>query len=134
MQSNKQTEFGALLRRYRTAAGLSQEALAERAGLSRRGIADLERRARSFPYAETIRRLADALALGSVERAALVVAARRQTPAASTDAPSAMDRAAGTRSSELTSFPIRRRVLVGREATCGRCTNWSCRARAISSR
>jgi transcriptional regulator with XRE-family HTH domain len=35
--------FGALLRRYREEAGLTQEALAERAGLSARGISDLER-------------------------------------------------------------------------------------------
>jgi DNA-binding XRE family transcriptional regulator len=35
--------FGALLQQHRTVAGLSQEELAERAGLSRRGISDLER-------------------------------------------------------------------------------------------
>ena len=35
--------FGLLLRRHRTAAGLSQEELAERAGWSRRAISDLER-------------------------------------------------------------------------------------------
>src|ERR1700674_5984939 len=35
--------FGVLLRQYRLAVGLSQDALAERSGLSRRGIADLER-------------------------------------------------------------------------------------------
>jgi transcriptional regulator with XRE-family HTH domain len=39
-----------LLRRYRAAAGLSQEALAKRAGFSRRGIADLEGGARKFSY------------------------------------------------------------------------------------
>jgi len=68
--------FGALLRRYRTAAGLSQDALAEPAGVSRRGIADLERGARRFPYAHTVRSLADALDVGTLERAALVAAAR----------------------------------------------------------
>src|SRR5438477_57861 len=35
--------FGVVLRRYRTVAGLSQEALAERARLSWRAISDLER-------------------------------------------------------------------------------------------
>jgi transcriptional regulator with XRE-family HTH domain len=35
--------FAVLLRQYRAAAGLSQDELAERAGLSRRGISDLER-------------------------------------------------------------------------------------------
>ena len=53
--------FGTLLRRHRLSAGLSQEQLAERAGLSRRGIADLERGARRSPYPDTIERLAVAL-------------------------------------------------------------------------
>ncbi len=35
--------FGELLRRSRVATGLTQEELAERAGLSARGISDLER-------------------------------------------------------------------------------------------
>jgi transcriptional regulator with XRE-family HTH domain len=47
MAVDEEHGFGALPRRHRTVAGLSQEALAERAGLSRRGIADLERGARS---------------------------------------------------------------------------------------
>ena len=38
--------FGELLRRQRVAAALTQEELGERAGLSRRGIADLESGAR----------------------------------------------------------------------------------------
>ena len=70
------TSFGQLLRRHRLAAGLSQEALSERAGLSPRGISDLERGARSAPRAETIGMLADALGLSSAERAALADAAR----------------------------------------------------------
>ena len=37
-KSNQQVGFGDVLRRYRLAAGLTQEALAERAGLSPRGI------------------------------------------------------------------------------------------------
>src|SRR5215470_8092915 len=76
--------FGALLRRYRLAAGLSQEALAERSGLSRRGIADLERGARNFPHGETIRRLATALEVDAVDRSALLAAGQRdvQPPAA----------------------------------------------------
>jgi transcriptional regulator with XRE-family HTH domain len=57
------TTFGDLLRRLRSAAALSQEALAERAGLSRSGISDLERGARQVPRLETVRTLADALAL-----------------------------------------------------------------------
>jgi class 3 adenylate cyclase/tetratricopeptide (TPR) repeat protein/DNA-binding XRE family transcriptional regulator len=76
-------EFGERLRRYRSLVGLTQEALAERAGLSVRGIADLERGARRFPRVDTIRRLADALGLAPLDRAALVTA--RQRPAESVD-------------------------------------------------
>jgi predicted ATPase/transcriptional regulator with XRE-family HTH domain/Tfp pilus assembly protein PilF len=68
--------FGELLRRLRSGAALSQEALAERAGLSKRGISDLERGARLAPRLETVRLLADGLALGDTDRQALLAAAR----------------------------------------------------------
>ena len=42
MATMTETGFGNLLRRYRVAAGLTQEELAERAGVSTRGISDLE--------------------------------------------------------------------------------------------
>jgi predicted ATPase/DNA-binding XRE family transcriptional regulator len=67
--------FGELLRRYRLDAGLTQEALAERAGLSVRGISDLERGLKQRPHRDTVRMLADALALTPPQRAALVAAA-----------------------------------------------------------
>src|SRR6185503_4435277 len=54
-------DFGAQLRRLRLAAHLSQEQLAEQAGLSRRGIQDLERGARRLPHPSTVQRLARAL-------------------------------------------------------------------------
>jgi predicted ATPase/class 3 adenylate cyclase/DNA-binding XRE family transcriptional regulator len=68
--------FGALLRRYRVAAGLTQEDLAERAGLSARGVSDLERGARRAPRPDTLRRLVRALGLRAADRAALQAAAR----------------------------------------------------------
>src|SRR5262245_57114776 len=68
--------FGDVLRRLRSEASLSQEELAERAGLSRRGISDLERGARQAPYLETLRLLADALDLSQTGRLALLAAAR----------------------------------------------------------
>lgn len=46
MTSGELSSFGELLRRYREVADLTQEALAERAHLSVRGISDLERGAR----------------------------------------------------------------------------------------
>ena len=72
--SERGTPFGDLLRRLRSAASLSQEELAERAGLSRRGISDLERGARRAPHPETVRLLANALGLADADRAALLAA------------------------------------------------------------
>jgi transcriptional regulator with XRE-family HTH domain/tetratricopeptide (TPR) repeat protein len=75
--------FATLLRRYRVAAGLSQEELAERAGLGARTVSDLERGVSHAPRKDTVALLAQALALGAPERAALVKAARRLSPASS---------------------------------------------------
>src|SRR5215213_8096197 len=68
--------FRVMLRRYRQAAALSQEALAERAGLSAVTISALERGTRRSPYLGTVELLATALALNSADRAALLAAAR----------------------------------------------------------
>ena len=68
-------QVGALLRRHRTAAGLSQKELADAAGLSQRGISDLERGVRRRPYPATRRRLSAALGLSRAERAELLAAA-----------------------------------------------------------
>jgi predicted ATPase/transcriptional regulator with XRE-family HTH domain len=77
--------FGALMRRHRTAAALSQEELAERAGVSVRAISDLERGVHRAPRLETVRMLADALGLGEDDRASLLVVARPDAqPARST--------------------------------------------------
>lgn len=69
--------FGDLLRQCRVGAGLTQAELAERAGLSVRGISDLERGARARPHRDTLLRLADALAVQGPARAAFVGAARQ---------------------------------------------------------
>ena len=55
--------FGVLLRRYRLAASLSQELLAERARLSTKSIAALERSRRTAPRAATVVQLANSLGL-----------------------------------------------------------------------
>jgi len=85
MDTVGQQSFGSLLKRYRAAAHLTQEELAERAGLSARALSYLEQGART-PYRDTTRRLADALALAPPDRAAFESAARRPdgvlTPAA----------------------------------------------------
>lgn len=63
--------FAQLLRRYRRAAGLTQEELAERAGLSARAVSDLERGENRIPRRDTLDLLADALHLSAEERGAL---------------------------------------------------------------
>jgi non-specific serine/threonine protein kinase len=68
--------FGALLRRHRLTAGLTHEALAERAGVSARAISDLERGLSRAPRPDTVALLATALRLPPDERAALAAAAR----------------------------------------------------------
>ena len=71
------TRFRELLRRYRLRTGLTQEALAEQARLSLRGVSDLERGLRTNPYPDTIHRLADALQLTQTERTTLLWAGGR---------------------------------------------------------
>ncbi len=68
--------FGELLRRHRRAAGLSQEELGERSGLTARAIGDMERGRTARPYRRSVRSLADALELGEPERALLDRASR----------------------------------------------------------
>lgn len=97
--------FGELLKRHRVATELTQEALAERAGLSARGISDLERGVRSAPRIDTVHHLANALRLGELERTAFVAAAR----GASSLGPSG-DVAAG-----FDPLPLQPTALIGRD-------------------
>jgi len=76
--------FGALLKQYRQATGLTQEALAERAGLSTRAISDLERGVNRAPRQDTLDLLTQALALPPRKRALLVAAARPLAASADT--------------------------------------------------
>jgi non-specific serine/threonine protein kinase len=68
--------FAELLRQHRLALGLTQDQLAERAGLSGRGISDLERGVKQAPRATTVQSLVRGLSLGEVESAALLHAAQ----------------------------------------------------------
>lgn len=70
------SDFGSLLRQYRLAAGLSQEALAERARMSAFAISALERGHRRKPQLKTLALLAGALALDEGQRARFEAAAR----------------------------------------------------------
>ena len=64
--------FGVRLRQLRERAGLTQEDLAVRAGVTAKGIAALERGRRQRPYPHTVAALADALGLAGAERAAFM--------------------------------------------------------------
>ncbi len=68
--------FGPVLRSLRLAAGLTQEELAQTAGLSVRAVADIERGRTSRPYRRSVVLLADALRLSGQDLTAFTQAAR----------------------------------------------------------
>jgi transcriptional regulator with XRE-family HTH domain/tetratricopeptide (TPR) repeat protein len=76
VEADRATTFGEALRRHRAAAGMTQEELAERAGMSVRGLSYLEKDGRQ-PYRDTVRRLADALGLDESARVAFTTLARQ---------------------------------------------------------
>jgi tetratricopeptide (TPR) repeat protein/transcriptional regulator with XRE-family HTH domain len=67
--------LGALLHGHRVVAGLSQEELSDRSGLSARAISNIERGKTPHPYARSVRLLADALGLPGRAREELLRAA-----------------------------------------------------------
>src|SRR4051794_10993344 len=86
MSADDRLPFGTLLRQFREQAGLTQEQLAERAGLSTDAIGLLERGERQRPQRHSIQRLTDALALPDDTRAQFAAAARRaSSPSPSPD-------------------------------------------------
>jgi predicted ATPase/DNA-binding XRE family transcriptional regulator len=109
--------FGALLKRYRTASGLTQEALAERACLSARAISDLERGVNRAPRHDTLKLLAAALGL-TEHQAALFGAAAR--PEGRPPSPSVRS---------LSSIPIPPTALIGREEEMGQALTFIARDR-----
>ncbi|WP_457188261.1 ATP-binding protein [Nocardioides sp. P5_E3] len=106
--------LGSVLRGLREGAGLSQEELAERAGLSPHAISALERGTRTRPYPHTLRSLATALDLGEDQRTALLAAVPPRSPrhAAPT---SAADGTSGRRD-----LPVPATPLIGRDDDVGR--------------
>ena len=107
MASGDVPPFGALLKRYRQEAGLTQEGLAARANVSTRLVSDLERGVIARPRVETVHLLADGLGLAGVERAAFRSVARQHT-----------DRPAPTvaRGGTPNNMPAPRTPLIGRAA------------------
>ena len=74
------SQFSVLLRELRQRTSLTQEDLADRAGLSVRTIRRLETSERANPQLETVRLLADALSLDPEERATMLAVADGQAP------------------------------------------------------
>ena len=77
MPGSQPSSFGAQLRRYREAAGFSQEDLAERANLAAKAIGALERGERRRPYPRTVQMLAAALQLSETQRRELIASVPR---------------------------------------------------------
>lgn len=135
--------FADVLKRFRKAAGFTQEELAQRAQLSRNAIAALERGARQTPRRDTVALLAAALGLSDEQHAVLMAAARLRrlreappaagtvlsSPSPSLSAPSiSPDRQAflvtdlpvsaptrWTADAQLHNLPVQPNALVGRE-------------------
>jgi non-specific serine/threonine protein kinase len=110
---------GELLKRYRLMAGLTQEALAERAGVSARSIQAIER-AESSPHRDTLQRLIAALDLQREVRTAVLKAAL-PTPrgylagrAAATHPPTGID-ALQDPGAQRTNLPLQLTSFVGRK-------------------
>jgi predicted ATPase/DNA-binding CsgD family transcriptional regulator/transcriptional regulator with XRE-family HTH domain len=137
MQTQPSVAFGTLLRYYRLRIGLTQEALAEHAGLTPAAISALERGERRQPYPQTLDALARALELDADQRDLFVQVARaKQGPLATeppADVPAIVQRlsnARGTRARHA-ALPIAPNPLIGRAdeyATIARAvTNSTCR-------
>ncbi|MDP9325630.1 MAG: helix-turn-helix domain-containing protein, partial [Candidatus Dormibacteraeota bacterium] len=75
-------QLGASLKRHRLAASLTQEELAERAGISARTVSDVERGLRTAVHRDTGHRLATALGLADEELRAFdaLAGARQASP------------------------------------------------------
>jgi predicted ATPase/transcriptional regulator with XRE-family HTH domain len=114
MTAHPTTTFGTLLRYHRLTAGLSQEALAERAGISAAAIAALEGGRRTAPRPETLALLAGALGLSAGDRATLIAAAgtRDAAGAGARAAPSPLPPSPPP---ALPTWPIPPTALIGRE-------------------
>src|SRR5215208_6329511 len=84
MGNGERGSFARRLRRLRMAAGLTQQELADRAGVSVRAVSDLEREINQRPRRDTAAMLADGLQLPGAERDAFLAAAQPRPRVAAT--------------------------------------------------
>jgi tetratricopeptide (TPR) repeat protein/transcriptional regulator with XRE-family HTH domain len=104
--------FAGSLRKLRAGARLTQEELAEAAGLSPRSVSDLERGIATTPRRETVRLLADALRLTGAPRAEFEAVARgRAVPAEAGDGADRAATATRTLPRDIASFTGRQEEL-----------------------
>jgi predicted ATPase len=78
MVTARPVSFATLLRRWRLAAALTQEELAERARISARAVSDLERGIATAPHRDTVQLLVEALELSEDDAAQLEEAVPRR--------------------------------------------------------
>jgi tetratricopeptide (TPR) repeat protein/transcriptional regulator with XRE-family HTH domain len=88
--------IGGLLRQARQMAGLTQEALAAKTGLSVRAIGDLERGLTARPHQRSLELLAEALGLPAPTRALLIGTSHQEPVTGATDIPFAGHPAGGS--------------------------------------
>jgi transcriptional regulator with XRE-family HTH domain len=120
MTTQQLPSFGDLFRRYRDVAGLTQEELARKAGVSVPTVSNLERGRSRTPYRATVRSLASALELSEEDRAGLLAAALGTSPepAAGSDGPATRTGRPVVEGNFLGALPSKR--LVGRKEELGR--------------
>lgn len=109
------TSFAAVLRQYRLAARLTQEVLAERAGMSARGIQNLEGGV-SRPNRDSAHRLAAALNLTGEDLAAFLVAAQPSSRRVRSEADGPGGQTRHNLPVQVTSFVGRERELAALQA------------------
>ncbi len=121
------SDFGTLLRRFRLAAGFSQEELAERAHLSANGIGALERGYRRAPQRETLALIVRGLGLDERQRHDLEVAAGSRRLAVRGSTPLNLQEA-----NAATFLPLSLTEFVGREAELGAIAGLICEHRLVT--
>ncbi len=112
MVDARSSTLAAVLRGLREGAGLSQEELAQRAGLSPHAISALERGTRTRPYPHTLRALSQALGLTEADRTRLLASVP----------PRAARRSADVVRTHPRDLPVPTTPLIGREHDVSRVT------------
>ena len=120
MAAEPALSFAGLLRQLRAEARLTQEELAEAAGVSPRSVSDLERGINRTARKDTALLLADALSLTGQVRVLFVAAARGRAPAADVLVAGGGSAGRGASAAATRTLPRDIRSFTGREAELSR--------------